>query len=84
MDFSVCSCKDGRFVIPARAGMYYINHWIPAFAGMTAKNEVKNPSFKLARTGRQDGLIQSFHKGSSPSALGITAVSAKDWAVNIR
>ena len=23
-------------VIPAPAGMYYINHWIPAFAGMTA------------------------------------------------
>ena len=22
-------------VIPARAGMNYINHWIPAFAGMT-------------------------------------------------
>ena len=22
-------------VIPAKAGMYDINHWIPAFAGMT-------------------------------------------------
>ena len=25
-------------VIPAQAGMDYINHWIPAFAGMTAKD----------------------------------------------
>ena len=24
-----------KVVIPARAEMYYINHWIPAFAGMT-------------------------------------------------
>ena len=25
----------GNLVIPASAGMYCINHWIPAFAGMT-------------------------------------------------
>ena len=25
--------------IPAQAGMYCINHWIPAFAGMTGEGE---------------------------------------------
>ena len=31
-------------VIPADAGMDYINHWIPAFAGMTAGALVRNLS----------------------------------------
>ena len=30
-------CK--RRVIPAGAGMYYIKHWIPAFAGMTTRQK---------------------------------------------
>ena len=30
-------------VIPACAGMDYINHWIPAFAGMTAKGFALSP-----------------------------------------
>ena len=46
---------DGRFyqmahwavmpviVIPAQAGMDYINHWIPAFAGMTARGFTLSP-----------------------------------------
>ena len=35
-------CQSGMthwVVIPAFAGIYYINHWIPAFAGMTARRK---------------------------------------------
>ena len=33
---SIQACRDNAgAVIPAHAGMDYLNHWIPAFAGMT-------------------------------------------------
>ena len=57
-------------VIPAKAGMDYINHWIPAFAGMTARGFWPAPACRR-QAGMTEGVDSGFRRAVEGNDAGV-------------